>query len=42
MKVALVLTSLDNSGPIIVAYDLATMLVERGQKCEVFYFKDTI
>ena len=42
MKVALLLTSLDNSGPIIVAYDLATMLVERGHECEVFYFKDEI
>lgn len=42
MRIALFLTSLSNSGPIIVARDLASLLVAAGHNVSVFYFKDKI
>lgn len=42
MRIALLLTSLANSGPIIVAKDLANLLVTQGHRVSVFYFKDKI
>lgn len=41
MKIAYILTSLDASGPIIVAKDLARLMVDYGHKVDVYYFKDT-
>ncbi|GFI34697.1 N-acetylgalactosamine-N,N'-diacetylbacillosaminyl-diphospho-undecaprenol 4-alpha-N-acetylgalactosaminyltransferase [Bacteroidaceae bacterium] len=40
MKIAFLLASLANSGPIIVALDLVKVLMEKGHECQVFYFKD--
>lgn len=42
MKIALLLTSLSNSGPIIVARDLANLLVAKSHQVSVFYFKDIV
>ncbi len=42
MRIAFLLTSLANSGPIIVAKDLANLLVKQGHHVVVFYFKDKI
>lgn len=40
MRIAYILSSLANSGPIVVAYDLITMMVKHGHYVEVFYFDD--
>lgn len=40
MKIAFILTSLNNSGPIIVAQDLVKELLNKGHECNVFYFKE--
>lgn len=38
MKIAYILTSLSNSGPIIVAYDLVKLMVANGHDVSVYYF----
>ncbi|MEG1861814.1 MAG: glycosyltransferase family 4 protein, partial [Bacteroidaceae bacterium] len=40
MKIAYIITSLANSGPIIVVQDLVHLLVEAGHECTVFYFDE--
>lgn len=42
MKIAYILSSLTNSGPVIVAYDLVRLMVENGHAVDVFYFDDRI
>lgn len=42
MKIAYILPSLANSGPVIVAQDLAKVLVAHGHQVEVFYFDDRV
>lgn len=38
MKIAYILSSLSNSGPIIVAYDLVKLMVANGHDVSVYYF----
>ena len=40
MRIAYILSSLANSGPIIVAYDLVQLMIRNGHSVEVFYFDD--
>lgn len=40
MKIAYLLTSLANAGPINVALDLVNVMMAHGHSCKVFYFKD--
>lgn len=42
MKIAYILSSLSNSGPILVAYDLVKLMVEHGHIVKVYYFDDKI
>lgn len=42
MRIAYILSSLANSGPIIVAYDLVQLMVKNGHEVEVFYFDNKI
>lgn len=41
MKIAYILPSLANAGPIIVARDLVEVMQAHGHECEVFYIHDT-
>jgi len=38
LKIAQVVPSLSNKGPVIVAKDLVEVFVSKGHECEVFYF----
>ena len=40
MKIAVILPSLANKGPILVAYDLCIEYIKMGHQCKVFYFDD--
>ena len=40
MKIAVILPSLANKGPILVAYDLCVEYIKMGHQCKVFYFDD--
>ena len=40
MKIAYILPSLANKGPIIVAKDLVNVMSKHGHECFVFYFDD--
>ncbi|HBJ76819.1 MAG TPA: group 1 glycosyl transferase [Porphyromonadaceae bacterium] len=40
MKIAVIVTSLSNSGPVIVAHDLICLLMQKGHECNIFYFKE--
>lgn len=40
MKIAVIITSLRDKGPIIVAHDLIEGLMKKGHLCDVYYFKD--
>lgn len=40
MKIAYILSSLANSGPILVALDLARLMIDNGHDVDVFYFDD--
>lgn len=40
MKIAYLLTSLANAGPINVALDLVKVMMAHGHSCKVFYFKE--
>lgn len=40
MRIVYILSSLANSGPIIVAYDLVQLMIRNGHSVEVFYFDD--
>ena len=42
MKIAYILSSLSNSGPILVAYDLVKLMVEHGHIVKVYYFVDKV
>ena len=42
MKIAYILTSLANSGPIVVAYELVRLMVSHGNEVDVFYFDDKV
>lgn len=42
MRIAYILSSLANSGPIIVAHDLAELMVAHGHDVKVFYFDDKV
>lgn len=42
MKIAYILPSLLNSGPIVVAQDLVRMFTQNGHRVEVFYFDDRV
>ena len=42
MKIAMIVPSLANKGPIIVAKDLCEELVAMGHKCKIFYFEEVI
>lgn len=40
MKIAIIVPSLDNKGPVIVANDLCKYFVDKGYYCHVFYFDE--
>jgi len=40
MKIAYILSSLKNAGPIVVAYELVQKMIEHNHQIEVFYFDD--
>ena len=40
MKIAMILPSLANKGPILVARDLCIEYKKMGHECSVFYFDD--
>lgn len=42
MKIAYILSSLENAGPIVVAYELVQQLIKHNHTVEVFYFDDKI
>lgn len=42
LKIAQVVPSLANKGPVIVAKDLVKVFVSKGHSCEVFYFDNII
>ena len=42
MKIAYILSSLENAGPIVVAYELVQQLIKHDHTVEVFYFDDKI
>jgi glycosyltransferase involved in cell wall biosynthesis len=42
MKIAFILPSLANAGPIIVARDIVNVMIQHGHLCEVFYFHNKI
>lgn len=42
MKIAFVLPSLANKGPILVIQDLVAELVKHGHECDVYYFDDIL
>ena len=42
MRIAYILPSLANKGPIIVAKDLVLTMTAHGHSCKVFYFDDII
>lgn len=42
MRIAMILPSLDNKGPVIVVQELCTVLVSQGHSCDVFYFDDIV
>ena len=42
MKIAIILPSLANKGPILVAYDLCVEYIRMGHQCKVFYFDDIV
>jgi glycosyltransferase involved in cell wall biosynthesis len=42
MKIAFLLPSLSNKGPVIFTYNLIKGLLERGIECEVFYFNEPV
>lgn len=42
MKIAYIVSSLANSGPVIVVCDLVSMMLQHGHKVEVFYFDDKV
>lgn len=42
MKIAYIIPSLANRGPIIVCKDLVTVMVNHGHECIVFYFDDIV
>lgn len=42
MKIAFVLPSLANKGPILVIQDLVGELVKQGHECHVYYFDDLV
>ena len=42
MKIAMILPSLANKGPILVARDLCIEYKKMGHECSVFYFDDIV
>lgn len=42
MRIAMILPSLANKGPIIVARDLCRGLVGKGHTCKIYYFDDIV
>lgn len=40
MKIALIVPSFDNKGPVIVAKDLCECFIKLGHSCHVYYFND--
>ena len=42
MKIAMLLPSLDATGPTFVVRDLCQQFVQKGHTCKVFYFDDTV
>lgn len=42
MKIAMILPSLANKGPIIVAHDLCNGLISLGHSCKVYYFDNIV
>lgn len=42
MKIAFVLPSLANKGPIILAKELVTYLINHGHHCDVYYFDEIV
>lgn len=42
MKIAIVVPSLANKGPVIVAKNLSDYFISQGLYCEVFYFSDIV
>lgn len=42
MKIAIIVPSLANKGPVIVAKDISEFLIRNGQNCTLFYFDDVI
>ena len=42
MNIAYLVTSLKNSGPVVVVNDLVKMMVANGHYCVVYYFKDIV
>lgn len=42
MKIAYIVSSLANSGPVIVVCDLVSMMLKHGHEVEVFYFDDKV
>lgn len=40
MKIAYIVPSLKNAGPVLVVKDLVTVMCQHGHWCEVFYFDD--
>lgn len=42
MKIAMIVPSLANKGPVIVAKDLCEELMAMGHRCRIFYFEEVI
>jgi glycosyltransferase involved in cell wall biosynthesis len=40
MKIAFILPSLKQAGPVNVVFDLVTLLIANGHRCEAFYFDE--